>query len=138
MPWSKQSTIEDLWAVFTDYLDRVHARLDVAFNDAAVYIACTAEVGHSIIIISMGWDIGQHHLAWRTQLFVRTFPVLQLEREVRLWKARYEELLHVKQQLEMLQQQDAAKGPEVKADLAMEEANSEEVPVSVPQPAEDR
>ena len=47
MPWSKQSTVEDLWAVFADYLDRVHARLDVAFNDSTVYIAYTAEVGHS-------------------------------------------------------------------------------------------
>ena len=47
MPWSKQSTVEDLWAVFADYLDRVHARLDVAFNDSTVYIAYTAEVVHS-------------------------------------------------------------------------------------------
>lgn len=66
MPWSKQSTVEDLWAVFADYLDRVHARLDVAFNDSTVYIAYTAEVGHSahhhhaycvgIALYSANWD----------------------------------------------------------------------------------
>lgn len=62
----------------------------------------------------------------------------QLEREVRLWKARYKELLHVKQQLEELQQGDAKQAVEAKADVPTEEAESEKGPVSVPQPAEDR
>lgn len=62
----------------------------------------------------------------------------QLEREVRLWKARYKELLHVKQELEALQQGDAEQAVEAKADAPTEEAESEGGSVSVPQPAEDR
>ena len=64
--------------------------------------------------------------------------MLQLEREVRLWKARYKELLHVKQQLEALQQGHTEQAVEAEADAPTEEAKSEEGPVSVPQPAEDR
>lgn len=57
---------------------------------------------------------------------------------MRLWKARYKELLHVKQQLEALRQGHTEQAVEAKADAPTEETKSEEGPVAVPQPAEDR
>ena len=36
--------VEELWTALADYLDRMHARQDVAFNDATVQFAITAEV----------------------------------------------------------------------------------------------
>ena len=42
---SMQSMVEELWAALADYVDRMHARQDVAFNDATVQFAITAEVG---------------------------------------------------------------------------------------------
>jgi len=44
MQGGTQSIMEDLWAALADYLDRMHARQDVAFNDATVQFAITAEV----------------------------------------------------------------------------------------------
>ena len=44
MHGSRQGIVEDLWCAFSDYLDRMHARADVAFNDATVQYALTAEV----------------------------------------------------------------------------------------------
>ena len=44
-----QSMVEELWAALADYLDRMHARQDVAFNDATVQFAITAEVGCPLI-----------------------------------------------------------------------------------------
>ena len=49
---SMQSTVEELWAALADYLDRMHARQDVAFNDATVQFAITAEVG---CLSGMAW-----------------------------------------------------------------------------------
>lgn len=44
MQGSRQGIVEDLWAAVADYIDRMHARSDVAFNDATVQFAITSEV----------------------------------------------------------------------------------------------
>ena len=53
MHGSEQGTVEDLWCAFSDYLDRMHARADVAFNDATVQYALTAEVCQPAITCPM-------------------------------------------------------------------------------------
>ena len=49
--------VEELWTALADYLDRMHARQDVAFNDATVQFAITAEVQ----CLSL-WDAMTHRL----------------------------------------------------------------------------
>lgn len=58
MQGGTQSIMEDLWAALADYLDRMHARQDVAFNDATVQFAITAEVSTRCYFAGgINWDL---------------------------------------------------------------------------------
>ena len=58
MQGGTQSIMEDLWAALADYLDRMHACQDVAFNDATVQFAITAEVSTRCYFAGLTkWDL---------------------------------------------------------------------------------